>query len=117
LQDYNGPREYADLKAFADENLKPLCSVDNLDLCEGEKKELIEKYLKMSEEELEKLVQTEEERIEELNKNFEAELEKLQEAYQQLLSEMDETTNAVKKGGLSMMKSVLKSKEAQKDEL
>jgi len=39
LQDYQGGRDYDSLKKFAEENLKPMCSPANLDLCdEGDRK-------------------------------------------------------------------------------
>eukprot|EP00804_Cyclotella_cryptica_P015139 CCRYP_000696-RB/>CCRYP_000696-RB protein AED:0.01 eAED:0.01 QI:378/1/1/1/1/1/2/206/171 len=119
LQDYQGPRQYEELKAFADENLKPVCSVANIDLCEGEKKEMIEKFLKMSEDDLTKLIEAEDEKIASAQANFEAELETLQDTYQNLQAEMQMGIEEIKKGGLSLMKSVLKSKELSevKDEL
>merc|ERR1712072_1677520 len=42
LEDYKGGRDYDALKKFADENLKPMCSPSNLDLCDDEKKAEIE---------------------------------------------------------------------------
>lgn len=112
LQSYQGSREYAYLKEFADANLKPLCSVDNIDLCEPEKKELIEKYLKMSEEELVALVESEETKINDLQADFEEEIEKLQEKYEGFQDEMDAAVNEVKNSGLSMMKAIMKTKTA-----
>jgi predicted nucleic acid-binding Zn-ribbon protein len=100
------------LKEFADANLKPLCSVDNIDLCEPEKKELIEKYLKMSEEELVALVESEETKINDLQADFEEEIEKLQEKYEGFQDEMDAAVNEVKNSGLSMMKAIMKTKTA-----
>merc|ERR1719473_1956493 len=41
LQDYDGGRELEDMKTFAKENLKPLCSPTNIDLCDAEKKKKI----------------------------------------------------------------------------
>jgi len=38
LEDYEGGRDYEGLKKFAKENLKPLCSPSNLDLCDDDKK-------------------------------------------------------------------------------
>jgi uracil phosphoribosyltransferase len=111
LEDYDGGRDYADLKAFADENLKPQCSVANIELCEGDKKTMIEKFLSMSEDELTKLVEEEEKKMEDARTTFETEVEKLQETYMNLQAEMENTMAEVKKGGLGMMKSVLKSKE------
>jgi hypothetical protein len=34
MEDYQGGRDYKSLKAFADENLKPICSPSNIDLCD-----------------------------------------------------------------------------------
>lgn len=112
LMDYKGPREYNDLKAFADENLKPMCSVDNIDLCDSDKKELIEKYLKMPDEELEKLYEEEAAKITQLQEKFDEDLEKLQETFDELENDMASAMDEVKRNGLSMMKTILKSKEA-----
>jgi len=38
LEDYEGGRDFGDLESFAKENLKPLCSPKNIDLCDAEKK-------------------------------------------------------------------------------
>merc|ERR1711966_226027 len=38
LQDYQGGRSLDDLKKFAEENLKPQCSVANIDLCDAAKR-------------------------------------------------------------------------------
>jgi len=38
LEDYQGGRSLSDLQKFAEENLKPICSPSNLDLCDDEKK-------------------------------------------------------------------------------
>merc|ERR1712232_1145818 len=37
LEDYQGGRSLDALKSFATENLKPVCSVSNIDLCDDEK--------------------------------------------------------------------------------
>ncbi|KAL7470947.1 hypothetical protein ACHAXS_011223 [Conticribra weissflogii] len=119
LQDYNGGRSYDDLKKFATENLKPLCSVKNIDLCDDEKKALIEQYMKMDEADLKKAVDAEEKKIADAEELFKKEVGKLQEAYTKLNEDKDKTISEVKAGGLGMMKSVLKSKDAPdaKDEL
>ena len=44
LQDYQGGREYAAFKDFAEENLKPMCNPNNIDLCDDDKKAEISKY-------------------------------------------------------------------------
>ena len=41
LEDYQGGRDFDGLKKFADENLKPMCSPSNIDLCDDDKKKQI----------------------------------------------------------------------------
>ena len=52
LEEYNGGRSYEDLAAFAKDNLVPLCSPMNLDLCDEETRDQISKYLAMPQETL-----------------------------------------------------------------
>merc|ERR1719159_2254539 len=65
LEDYSGGRSFADLKKFAKENLKPICSPSNLDLCDDEKKAEINKFMEMSDEDLEKAIEEKEKLLEE----------------------------------------------------
>jgi protein disulfide-isomerase-like protein len=120
LQDYNGGRSYEDLKKFADENLKPMCSVKNIDLCDDEKKAQIKKYQDMTMDALETEVAKEEEKIMAAEMKFEEEVQKLQDKFEELSKEKDEAIMAVKASGLGLMKSVLTSKDLEdggKDEL
>lgn len=119
LQDYNGGRSFDDLKSFATENLKPLCSVKNLDLCDEDKNAQIQKFMDMDAETLKKAVAAEEKKIEDAEENFKAEVNKLQEAYTKLNTEKEEIVAQVKAGGLGLMKSVSKFKDSPdtKDEL
>ena len=48
LEDYQGARSYDELAKFAKENLKPVCSVAKIELCDDEKKKQIETYMAMS---------------------------------------------------------------------
>merc|ERR1711862_73983 len=116
LQDYQGGRTLDDLRTFANDNLKPMCSVKNLDLCDGEKKAQIEKYMNMPKAELEAAVAAEEKKIEAAEENFKTEVSKLQDTYTKLSSEKDSIIDGVKSAGLGLMKSVLKSADF-KDEL
>lgn len=116
LQDYQGGRTLDDLRTFANESLKPMCSVKNLDLCDGDKKAQIEKYMSMPKAELEAAVAAEEKKIEEAEENFKNEVSKLQDTYTKLSSEKDSIIDGVKSAGLGLMKSVLKSADV-KDEL
>merc|ERR1712093_312781 len=57
LEAYEGGRDYEALKKFAKDNLKPMCSPANLDLCDDEKKAEISKFQAMSAEDLEKEIE------------------------------------------------------------
>ncbi|KAL7502395.1 hypothetical protein ACHAXN_000366 [Cyclotella atomus] len=116
LQDYEGGREFDILLSFATENLKPMCGINNLDLCPKSKKEEIEKLLAMSADELAVAVETEEKKIQEAEAKFQGEVEKLQAQYEKMSAELEE---AKKAAGLGLLKSVLAKKQAgdAKDEL
>jgi len=110
LQDYQGGRSYDDLKKFADENLKPICSVKNIDLCDDEKKAAIEKFQGMSDADLDAAIAAEEKKLEDAEAEFKAEVQKLQDRYSALSTEKDEKIAAVKNSGLGLMKSVKANK-------
>jgi hypothetical protein len=120
LQDYQGGRDYDALKKFADENLKPMCSPSNIDLCDDEMKEKINNFMEMEDAALDALIEAEETKNEEAEETFKTEVEKLQKKYQELMTEKDEAIAAVKAAGLGLMKSVraAQAKTAEdKDEL
>merc|ERR1712032_1784520 len=94
LEDYNGGRDYDDLKKFAD-GLKPSCSPSQRDLCDEEQLAQIDKYADKA--------------IEDAESNFKAEVEKLQKKYESLMAEKDQAIADVKEAGMGMAKSVLAS--------
>lgn len=119
LDDYQGSRSYSDLSKFAKDNLKPMCSPANLDLCEEDKKKQIEEYMGKSDSELGELIEAEEKKLEDAEAEFKEEVQKLQEAYQKLSTDKDDKIAEVKASGLGLMKSVkaYKSKKGGNDEL
>eukprot|EP00929_Paragymnodinium_shiwhaense_P070798 TRINITY_DN3590_c0_g3_i1.p1 TRINITY_DN3590_c0_g3~~TRINITY_DN3590_c0_g3_i1.p1 ORF type:complete len:126 (+),score=57.34 TRINITY_DN3590_c0_g3_i1:238-615(+) len=64
MKDYQGGRSFDDLKKFAEENLGPQCGPDHMDLCSEKVKEKINKYLKMSVEDLEKKISDAQNKVE-----------------------------------------------------
>merc|ERR1719222_1368171 len=72
LEDYEGGRDYDELETFAEENLKPMCSPNNIDLCDADKKAQIEKYQKMSDAELEAEIEKKEAEAKEAEETFDA---------------------------------------------
>jgi hypothetical protein len=117
LQDYQGGRSFDDLKKFADENLKPMCSPKNLDLCDDDKKAEIVKFQSMSAADLDAAIAAEEKKLEDAEAEFKAEVQKLQDKYSALSTEKDEKIAAVKDAGLGLMKAVKASAPAGNDEL
>merc|ERR1712217_497750 len=117
LEDYSGGRSYEELKKFAMENLKPLCSPSNLDLCDDEKKAEIKTLQAMPAEELATKIEEKEKEIKDAETTFEAEVKKLQETYEELQKTKDDTVKAVKDSGLGLMKSVQAAAKKGKDEL
>lgn len=118
LEDYEGGRDFASLKSFADENLKPMCSPTNIDLCDDEKKALIEKYQAMPADELKAAVAEKEAAIEKLNSDLDSGVEELQAKYEQLMAAKDEGVKEIRASGLGIMKAVMASGKAKgSDEL
>merc|ERR1719247_3916164 len=108
LEDYNGGRDYDDLKAFAD-GLKPSCSPAQRDLCDEEQLAQIDKYTEMGKDAIESFIADGEKAIEDAEANFKSEVEKLQSKYESLMAEKDAAIAAVKAAGQGMAKSVLAS--------
>lgn len=106
LEDYQGGRDLASLKKFAAENLKPMCSPKNIDLCDDEKKAEIEKFQAMEDDDLEKAIEEKEKLLEDAEETFKNEVQKLQEKYQQLQKDKETAMTEVKESGLGLMKSV-----------
>lgn len=115
MEDYEGGRDFQSLKTFADENLKPQCSVSNLELCDDEKKAKIKKFMDMPLEELSAAISSKEEEIAKLDSDFEAFIEGLQSQYEEMVKKVTEDKEEVKKSGLGLMKSVVASQAAKED--
>jgi len=113
LEDYQGGRDYEALKKFAKENLKPMCSPTNLDLCDADKKAEIEKLQAMSKEDLQKQVDEKKAEMKTLEETFESEVKKLQETYEKLQKDKEETIADVKKSGLGLMQAVQAAKKKE----
>lgn len=109
LEDYEGGRDYEELKSFA-ESLKPVCTPSQLDSCSEEDKALIKEYEALSVADLKEKVETKETAIKDAESTFEKEVEKLQEKYEELEKTKSETIADIKKSGLGLLKSVIAAK-------
>jgi hypothetical protein len=110
LEDYKGGRDFDALKKFADENLKPVCSPSNVDLCDDAQKAEISKFQGMADAELAEAIKAKENEQADAESTFKAEVEKLQKKYEELQAEKEATLESIKKSGLGVMKSVSASK-------
>lgn len=110
LEDYQGGRDLDSLKKFAEENLKPVCSPSNIDLCEDDKKAEIQKFQAMSDEDLSAEIKTKEEEAEKAEEDFKNFVQGLQSQYQDAMTKKDEAVAAVKASGLGLMKAVQAAK-------
>lgn len=106
LKDYKGGREYDSLKSFADENLKPMCSPTNIDLCDAEQKEEIEKFQAMSPGDLEAAIAEKTKMKDEAEEAFQTGATELKSKYQKMMEDRDKTIEEIENSGLSMMKAV-----------
>jgi hypothetical protein len=111
LEDYKGGRDLASLQAFA-AGLKPLCSPNNMDLCDEEAKASLEALLVLSVEELTAQIEAGDAQVTAAETHFSTELEKLQNTYQELMKTRDDTIAEVKASGLGQLKAVKAFKAA-----
>jgi len=117
LEDYKGGRDFDALSKFASENLKPVCSPSNIDLCDATQKAEIEKFQAMSADDLNAAIAAKEGEQAAAEITFKSEVEKLQATYEQLQKDKEATLEKVKKSGLGVMKAVKAAGAAAKKEL
>mmetsp|Transcript_21112 Transcript_21112/g.29825 ORF Transcript_21112/g.29825 Transcript_21112/m.29825 type:complete len:172 (+) Transcript_21112:192-707(+) len=115
LEDYQGGRDFDSLKKFADENLKPICSPSNIDLCDDEKKAEIEKIQAMSDEDLDKAIAEKDAEMAKAEEDFKTFVEGLQASYQEGMQKKDDKVAEIKASGLGLMKAVKASKGKGKE--
>mmetsp|Transcript_68994 Transcript_68994/g.108801 ORF Transcript_68994/g.108801 Transcript_68994/m.108801 type:complete len:213 (+) Transcript_68994:48-686(+) len=116
LQDYNGGRSFADLQKFA-QGLGPSCGPANLDLCDEEKKKLVEEYMALDSTKRESMIKEKEKEIEKLEADFQTFVEGLQKKYQEKSEKRDKDVEAVKNSGLGLLKAVSAFQKKAKGEL
>jgi len=91
---YEGGREYDDLKEFCDENLGPSCSYNNLALCSDEQKASIEEVAAIPAEEREARIEELEAENTATNAAFDEGVEGLQKRYEEMQKEKEEGLKA-----------------------
>lgn len=104
LEEYSGGRDFKSLEKFATENLKPMCSPSNIDLCEADKKADIEKFLGLAGAELDKMIADGEKKIAQAETEFKKGVEGLQAKYQEMMEAKEKAVEEIKGSGLGLMK-------------
>jgi len=117
LEDYSGGRDFDALEKFATDNLKPMCSPANIDLCDDDKKAEIEKFQAMSSDDLDAAIKEKESESETAEGDFKTFVEGLQKQYEDAMKKKDDAIAAVKASGLGLMKAVKANSGKGKDEL
>jgi len=117
LEDYKGGRSLKDLQKFAAENLKPVCSPANMDLCDADKKKQIEDFMAMGVDALESKIKEKKGEEAELEKTFKEKVKELQSKYEQLQKDKEEGQKAIKESGLGLMQGVAAHMKKTKSEL
>jgi hypothetical protein len=117
LEDYKGGRDFDALKKFAEENLGPQCGPANMDLCDAEKKALIEKFQALSEADLASAIKEKEEAMTKLEADFKTFVEGLQKQYSEGSEKKDKDIAEIKESALGLMKSVAAHSKQAKTEL
>jgi hypothetical protein len=106
LEAYEGGRDYDALKKWAKENLKPVCSPANIDLCDDEKKKEIAAFEALDPADLSAQIEEKKAAMKTAEDLFTEEVKKLQDTYAQLQKDKDEAVAAVKASGLGLMQAV-----------
>jgi len=120
LEDYEGARDYDGLKKFALENLKPMCSPSNIDLCDEDKKKEIADLQAMDTADLEKKIEEKKAEQKTAEESFETAVKELQSTYEKLQKDKEAKLKEIKDSGLGLMQAVLanaKKGDAKKEEL
>ena len=119
LEAYEGGRDEESLMKFATDNLGPVCSPGNIDVCDATQKKLIAKYQAMDADALTKLIDGKEKELADAEKTFSEEVEKLQKTYEKLSKEKDETKERINDDDFKFAKAVKKAaaKASATDEL
>jgi len=111
LKDYDDGLDYEEMLKFANENLHPNCSPKNIDICDAEQKEVIEKHLPMSLKDLETIIEGIDDMLDELDTSFEDSTDMLEEEYEKMHNVRESKQKRAKEdSNYSNLKAVLEKK-------
>jgi len=117
LMAYEGARDHASLKVFAQENLAPQCGPTKPHLCDNANEMLLESYMEMSTDDLKASIEEKDAEMQAADDEVEQLLKRLQEQYEVAEKRAAEIKKGIQEEGLSLMKSVLAYRLKTKSEL
>ena len=109
LKPYEGEGRPFVMYTFANE-LKPMCSPANVDLCDAERKAVIEKYQAMSAEELDSAINDEIKELDAANETLQNARDEHKDRVQKLHDKRDATLKEINQNGLDLMRAIKVSK-------
>ena len=107
LKDYEGPRSFVSLKAFADRQLKPACGVQHIQLCDKTTRKEIRRLQALTEQELDSELFRMTETYNQISKDFETYVDGLEEQYAEAEKKKDKI---IEESGLALMKAIAKER-------
>ena len=116
LQDYKGGRTFSDLSTFA-KGLGPQCGPANPDLCDAEKKKMLDEFMALDSSKRDTMIKEKEAEIEKLESDFKTFVDGLQKQYSEASEKKDKDSEAIKNSGLGLLKAVHNYAKKQKGEL
>eukprot|EP00929_Paragymnodinium_shiwhaense_P085983 TRINITY_DN46462_c0_g1_i1.p1 TRINITY_DN46462_c0_g1~~TRINITY_DN46462_c0_g1_i1.p1 ORF type:complete len:223 (+),score=72.32 TRINITY_DN46462_c0_g1_i1:152-820(+) len=115
LHTYEGGRGYDDIKQFAKENLKPMCSPTNIEHCDDDKKKQISVLQALPPEELRLRIKEKQKEIKDVEQKYDAEMQALQAAFSKLQKDKDEAIKKVQESGLNLIQLVQATAQARSE--
>jgi len=117
LEDYEGGRDFDELEKFAKDNLGPTCGPKNPELCDADKKKMLDEFMALPDDDLAAKVKEKEAEMAKAESDLEELLKSLQAQYEEGQKKRDDTKKEIKESGLGLMKSVAAHKKSAKSEL
>jgi thiol-disulfide isomerase/thioredoxin len=115
LDEYEGGRSFEELAAFAEENLVPVCSVQNLEKCDDSMTELLKNLLAKDQAELQQSIEEEEKKLELAQAKFQKAVDNLTKQYEAAEIERRKAIDGVMEGHLGLMRQVMAARAKQEN--
>ena len=110
LDVYDGARTYDDLLSFSKANLTPLCTPSNIEVCDDERKKLIEDYQHLTWGDIQARIREEQTKLQNLTKDFDVAVQKLQDDYQARIDAKDRKIADIRSSDLRILQAIKKAK-------